>query len=123
MTGDFIWHMEDLLDLYEQPYDPKLRSSVFDERPCQLIGDVIIPIPLKPGSTKKEHYEYVRNGTCCIFLAFEPRAGKRLIWVNKRRTKMDYANFMKMLADHYPDAETILLVQDNLNTHTAGSFL
>ena len=114
--------MEDLLDLYEQPYDPKRPVICFDERPCQLIGDVIIPIPLKPGSTKKEHYEYVRNGTCCIFLAFEPRAGKRLIWVNKRRTKIDYANFMKMLADHYPDAETILLVQDNLNTHTAGSF-
>jgi len=122
MTGDFIWHIEDLLDLYEQPYDPKRPVICFDERPCQLIGDVIIPIPLKPGSTKKEHYEYLRNGTCCIFLAFEPRAGKRLIWVNKRRTKIDYANFMKMLADHYPDAETILLVQDNLNTHTAGSF-
>jgi DDE superfamily endonuclease len=122
MTSDFIWHMEDVLDLYEQPYDPKRPVICFDERPCQLIGDAIIPIPLRPGRPKKEHYEYVRNGSCCIFLAFEPRAGKRLICVNKRRTKVDYANFMKMLADHYPDAETILLVQDNLNTHTAGSF-
>ena len=122
MTSDFIWHMEDVLDLYEQPYNPKRPVICFDERPCQLIGDAIIPIPIKPGSPKKEHYEYVRNGTCCIFLAFEPHAGRRLICVNKHRTKVDYANFMKMLADHYPDAETILLVQDNLNTHTAGSF-
>jgi hypothetical protein len=122
MTSDFIWHMEDVLDVYEQPYDPKRPVICFDERPCQLIGDVIVPIPIKPGSPKKEHYEYVRNGTCCIFLAFEPRAGKRLISVKEHRTKVDYADFMKMLAQHYPDADTILLVQDNLNTHTAGSF-
>ena len=122
MTGDFIWHMEDVLDLYEQPYNPKRPVICFDERPCQLIGDAIIPIPMKPGSPRKEHYEYVRNGTCCTFLAFEPRAGKRLICVNKRRTKVDYANFVKMVADNYPDAEIIRLVQDNLNTHTAGSF-
>jgi hypothetical protein len=122
MTSDFIWHMEDVLDLYELPYDPKRPVICFDERPCQLIGDAIIPIPIKPGSPKKEHYEYVRNGTCCIFLAFEPRAGKRMICVRERRTKVDYADFMKNLADQYPDAETIQLVQDNLNTHTAGSF-
>ena len=122
MTSDFIWHMEDVLDLYEQPYDPKRPVICFDERPCQLIGDAIIPIPMKPGSSKKEHYEYIRNGTCCIFLAFEPRAGKRIVCVKERRTKVDYADFMKMLAHHYPEAETILLVQDNLNTHTAGSF-
>ena len=114
--------MEDVLDLYEQPYDPKHPVICFDERPCQLIGDAIIPIPIKPGSPKKEHYEYVRNGTCCIFLAFEPRTGKRMVRVKERRTKADYADFMKNLANQYPDAETILLVQDNLNTHTAGSF-
>jgi hypothetical protein len=122
MTSDFIWHMEDVLDLYEQPYDPKRPVICFDERPCQLIGDVIVPIPIKPGSSKKEHYEYIRNGTCCIFLAFEPRAGKRIISVKEHRTKVDYADFMKLLAQHYPNADTILLVQDNLNTHTAGSF-
>jgi hypothetical protein len=114
--------MEDVLDVYEQPYDPKRPVICFDERPCQLIGDVIVPIPIKPGSSKKEHYEYIRNGTCCIFLAFEPRAGKRLTSVKEHRTKVDYADFMKMLAQHYPNADTILLVQDNLNTHTAGSF-
>ena len=114
--------MEDVLDLYEQPYDPKHPVICFDERPCQLIGDAIIPIPIKPGSPKKEHYEYIRNGTCCIFLAFEPRAGNRIVCVKERRTRVDYADFMKTLALRYPEAETILLVQDNLNTHTAGSF-
>ena len=111
-----------MLDLYEQPYDPKHPVICFDERPCQLIGDAIIPIPIKPGSPRKEHYEYIRNGTCCIFLAFEPRAGKRIVCVKERRTRVDYADFMKTLALRYPEAETILLVQDNLNTHTAGSF-
>jgi hypothetical protein len=114
--------MEDILDLYEQPYDPKRPVICFDERPCQLIGDAIVPIPIKPGSPKKEHYEYVRNGTCCIFLAFEPHEGRRLVCVKKRRTKIDYADFMRLLANRYPEAETILLVQDNLNTHTSGSF-
>lgn len=122
MTGDFIWHMEDVLDLYEKSYDPKRPVICFDERPCQLIGDAIIPIPIKPGSPKKEHYEYVRNGTCCIFLAFEPLAGKRFIRVKEHRTMVDYADFMKLLAQQYPDAEAMILVQDNLNTHTAGSF-
>jgi len=110
------------LDLYERPCDPKRPVICFDERPCQLIDDAIIPMPIRPGSPKKEHYEYVRNGTCCIFLAFEPRTGKRMVRVKERRTKADYADFMKNLANQYPDTETILLVQDNLNTHTAGSF-
>ena len=104
--------MEDVLDLYEQPYDLKHPVICFDERPCQLIGDAIIPIPIKPGSPKKEHYEYIRNGTCCIFLAFEPRAGKRMVCVKERRTRVDYADFLKTLALRYPEAETILLVQD-----------
>lgn len=114
--------MEDVLDIYEQPYDPKYPVLCFDERPCQLIGDAIVPIPIKPGSPKKEHYEYVRNGTCCIFMAFEPHKGKRFVRVKERRTMVDYADFMKMLANQYPEAEAIRLVQDNLNTHTAGSF-
>jgi hypothetical protein len=114
--------MEDVLDIYEQPYDPKQPVLCFDERPCQLIGDAIVPIPIKPGSPKKEHYEYVRNGTCCIFMAFEPHKGKRFVRVKERRTMVDYADFMKMLANQYPEAEAIRLVQDNLNTHTAGSF-
>jgi hypothetical protein len=114
--------MEDILDLYEQPYDPKRPLICFDERPCQLINDVVAPIPMKPGNPKKEDYEYGRNGTCCIFMAIEPLAGKRITSVKEHRTKVDYADFMKMLAQHYPDAESIVLVQDNLNTHKPGSF-
>jgi hypothetical protein len=114
--------MEDVLDVYEKPYDPNRPVLCFDERPCQLTGDAIIPIPIKPGSPKKEHYEYIRNGTCCIFLAFEPHAGRRFVCVKGHRTMVDYADFMKMIVNHYAEAEKILLVQDNLNTHTAGSF-
>lgn len=114
--------MEDVLDLYEKSYDPKHPVICFDERPCQLIGDAFIPIPMKSGRPNREHYEYVRNGTCCIFMAFEPQAGKRMVGVKTHRTKVDYANFMKELAEQYPHAESIRLVQDNLNTHTAGSF-
>ena len=113
--------MEDVLDLYEKSYDPKHPVICFDERPCQLIGDAIIPIPMKSGSPKREHYEYVRNGTCCIFMAFEPQAGKRMVGVKTHRTKVDYANFMKELAEQYPHAESIRLVQDNLNTHTEAA--
>ena len=111
-----------MLDLYEKSYDPKRPVICFDERPCQLIGDAIILISMKFGSPKKEHYEYVRNGTCCIFMAFEPQAGKWIVCIKKHRTKVDCANFMKELADQYPHAESIRLVQNNLNTHTAGSF-
>jgi len=122
MTSDFIWHMEDVLTLYEQPYDPLNPVICFDERPCQLIDDVITPIAMKPGNPKKVHYEYARNGTCCVFMAFEPLAGKRIVSVRKRRTKVDYAQFMSDLVKRYPDADSIRLVQDNLNTHTAASF-
>jgi hypothetical protein len=114
--------MENILDLYEQPYDPKHPVICYDERPCQLIDDVIVPIPMKPGKPRKRDYEYRRNGTCCILIAFEPLTGKRFIQVVKHRTKAVYARFMKLLAQQYPDAESIQLVQDNLNTHTAGSF-
>jgi len=114
--------MEDILDLYEQPHDPKRQVICFEEMPCQLISDAIVPIPIKPENPKKEHYEYVRNVPCCIFLAFGPRASKRWVCVKERRTMVDHADFMKMLTHQYSEAETILLVQDDLNTHTSGSF-
>lgn len=103
--------MEDALDII----------LCFDERPCKLISDAIIPIPIKPGSLKKEHYEYVRNGTCCIILA-SPHRGKRFVRVKESRTMVDYVNFVSFLASQYPNAETIILLQDNHSTHTAGSF-
>ena len=110
------------MDLYEQPYDPLRPVICMDERPCQLIDDVIVPIPMKPGKPRKRDYEYRRNGTCCILIAFEPKTGKRFIQVKEHRTKEDYAQFMKEIDLQYPDAETIQVVQDNLNTHSAGSF-
>ena len=115
--------MEDLLDLYEQPYDANFPQVCFDERPCQLIGNQLVPLPMRPGSPRKEDYEYQRKGTCCVMVAVEPLRGKRRVRVFRRRTKKEYARFMKELAQKcYPHAQCIRLVQDNLNTHSAGSF-
>lgn len=115
--------MENILDLYSQKYDPKRPLVCIDERPCQLIGETVTPLPMKPGRTKREDYEYERKGTCCAFVAFEPLAGWRFIKIKKRRTKVDYAEFLKELVDeYYPEAEYIRVVQDNLNTHSNGSF-
>lgn len=115
--------MEDVLSLYEEPYDPLRPVICFDERPCQLLGDVLVPMPMKPGKEKRQDHEYERHGTCCVLLAFAPSQGWRFIQVRERRTAIDYAQFMKELVEtHYPLAERIRLVQDNLNTHTPGSF-
>ena len=114
--------MEDILHLYALPYDPKRPLLCFDERPCQLIDDVLLPLPLEPGKPKREDYHYERNGVCTVFIAFEPLTGRRFVQVRRRRTKKDYAEFMKWLSAQYPQAEVITLVQDNLNTHTPGSF-
>lgn len=114
--------MEDILDLYEQPYDPKRPVVCFDERPCQLVGDILVPLPMSSGNPQREHYEYKRNGTCCLLVSFEPHTGQRFIEVREHRTKVDYAHFMKELAERYPEAEVIRLVQDNLNTHSPGAF-
>ena len=122
IDGEYLARMEDVLDLYEEPYDPKKPVICVDERPCQLIGDVVAPIPMKPGSPKKVDYQYERKGTCNIFIAFEPLTGWRYIEVREHRTKMDYAEFMDKVSEHYPDVEVMRVVQDNLNTHTPGSF-
>jgi hypothetical protein len=115
--------MENILDLYSQEYDPKRPLVCIDERPCQLLGEVAKPMKSKRGRPKREDYEYERKGTCCAFMAFEPLSGWRFIEIKERRTKVDYAHFLKELADkYYPDAECIRVVQDNLNTHSNGSF-
>jgi hypothetical protein len=114
--------MEQVLDIYERPYDPKYPVICFDERPCQLLGDVLMPIPMKPGRVQRQDYEYERNGTCVVLMAVEPLAGCRLAKVTAQRAKKDYAEFMKNLAASYPDAKKIVLVQDNLNTHNPSSF-
>ena len=114
--------MEDVLDLYEESYDPEKPVICMDERPCQLIGDIVAPIPMKPGKPKKEDNEYERNGTCSVFIACEPLTGWRYVEVRKRRTKMDYAEFMDRVSEHYIDVSVMRVVQDNLNTHAYGSF-
>ena len=114
--------MEDILHLYALPYDPKRPVICFDERPCQLIDDVLVPLPMEPGKPKRQDYHYKRNGVCTVFFAFEPWTGRRFVQVRARRTKKDYAEFMRWLAAEYPAAEVIILVQDNLNTHNPSSF-
>jgi hypothetical protein len=114
--------MEALLDLYELPYDPRYPVLCFDERPCQLIGDQLVPLPVQPGKAARHDYQYERHGTCCLLIAVEPLTGFRFAQVRQQRTKADYAAFMQALVAHYPEADKIRLVQDNLNTHTAGSF-
>jgi hypothetical protein len=113
--------MEQVLDIYERPYDPGHPVVCFDERPCQLLGDVLMPIPMKPGRVERQDYHYKRNGTCVALMAVEPLAGRRIVNVTEQKTKKDYATFMKALAVSYPDAEKIVLVQDNLNTHNPSS--
>lgn len=114
--------MERVIDLYEQPYSPKRPVICVDERPCQLIDNTVVPIPMKPGSPKKIDYHYKRNGTCSVFVAVEPLTGFRYIQVKKRRTKKEYFEFMKSLAAKFPEAEKIIIIQDNLNTHNPSSF-
>ena len=110
------------MDLYEQPYDPHYPLICFDERPCQLIGDVLVPLPMEPGKPKRQDYQYQRHGVCTLFMAFEPLSGWRFVQVRQQRTKKDYAQFMQALAQQFPQAKKIRLIQDNLNTHSPGSF-
>lgn len=118
--------MEHLLGLYSRPYDPIEPTLCFDERPCFLIGDTVLPLPMAGGTSKREHYEYEKLGSCVLMVAVDPRAGWRFARVFPRRRKQEYARFMKDLMDHYrahrPEVRRIHLVQDNLNTHHAGSF-
>ena len=114
--------MEDVLNLYEQPYDACDPLITFDERPCQLIDDVLAPLPMQEGQPKREDYHYQRNGTCNVFIAFQPHTGQRMVAVYERKTHKEYADFFKRVSQHFPDAETITVVQDNLSTHSPASF-
>jgi hypothetical protein len=114
--------MEEVLDVYKRPYDPKRPQVCFDERPKQLISEIRKPIPARPGRPLRYDYEYKRNGVANIFMMFEPLAGRRQVKVTERRTKKDWAWCMRQLADEiYPEAEAIVLVMDNLNTHKKAS--
>mgnify|MGYP001213867431 FL=1 len=110
--------MEDVLDLYEEPDDPKRPRVCFDERPCQLLGDVREPLPPKPGRLEREDYEYSRKGVCNLFVYVDPFTGWRHVEATQRRTKRDFARCMQRLVDEFlPDAEVIRVVLDNLSTH------
>jgi hypothetical protein len=114
--------MEDVLDVYARPYDPQRPQVCFDEHAVQLIEETRLPLPAKSGQPERYDYEYKRNGTRNLFMFFEPLGGWRHVKVTERRTKLDFAACMRELVDeHFPDADKIVLVLDNLNTHTPAS--
>lgn len=114
--------MEDILDIYELPYDPLRPVVCMDEKPYQLLGESKEPLPMRKGSNQKIDFEYVREGTCSIFVFTEPLGGVRHLNARNRRTAIDWAEEVKYLVDvSYPDVEKIILVMDNLNTHKLSS--
>ena len=114
--------MEDILEVYQQPYNPRFPVICFDERPYQLLRGLAQELPMKPGRAAKADYQYRRQGTCCLLAAVEPQAGNRQVQVHRHRGKREYASFMRALAAKHPEAERIILIQDNLNTHGPGCF-
>ncbi len=114
----FVCAMEDVLEVYTRPYDPKRPVVCVDEASKQLVADVTPPLAMQPGQPAREDYEYERCGTANLFMQFEPLAGRRHVKVTERRTSLDFAHVLRDLSDvHYADAEKIVLVVDNLNTH------
>lgn len=121
-NAEFVAAMEDVLEVYQRPYNPKRPVVCLDETSKQLVGETRTPIAAKPGTPAREDYEYTRNGVANLFMLFEPLAGWRHVEVTDRRTKVDFAHVVKKLIDELdPDAEKIVLVMDNLNTHKVGS--
>ena len=122
MSADFVAHMEDVLDLYAEPYDPQKPVVCFDETTTQMLTHVREPLPARPGRPRREDYEYRRGGTRNLFMTCEPRAGWRHVAVTERRTREDFAHQMRWLVDQaYPDAKKVRVVLDNLNTHSTTS--
>lgn len=113
--------MEEVLDLYEEPYDPQRPVVCFDESPKQLIAEVREPIPAEPGTPARYDTEYKRNGVCDLMMICEPKRGFRDVAITDRRTKIEFAHCMKQIAELYPDASVIRVVLDNLNTHKVAS--
>jgi hypothetical protein len=114
--------MEAVLDLYADPYDPQQPVVCLDERPCVLLRDEVDPLPMQPGQPRRVDYSYERGGTCNLFILFQPLVGWRHVEVTQQRTKLDFAHLLKDLVDvHFPQAEVIRVVLDNLNTHTLGA--
>ena len=117
-SGDFVCAMEDVLDVYTRPYDPKNPTVCMDEASKQLVGEVREPLPVVPGHPARFDSHYVRNGVANLFMMIEPLTGRCQVKVTEHRTKRDWAVVMKDLVDqHYPEADGITLVMDNLSTH------
>ena len=114
--------MEDVLEVYCRPYDPTRPQVNLDEAAKQLLGEVRLPLPMRPGSPERVDNEYTREGTAALFMVCEPLAGRRHVFVRERRTRLDFAAVIKTLCDElYPAAEKIVLVMDQLNTHSTAS--
>ncbi len=122
VSGEFVAAMEDVLALYSMPYDARYPTVCLDEKPVVLHAAVRPSLPPAPGQVERRDYEYERHGTANLFVLVEPLAGWRHVLVTERRTKRDYAEVLRYLVEErYPDVECICVVQDNLNTHTAGA--
>jgi transposase len=123
LTEEFRQRMEDVLDQYEKPLDPAEPVICVDEQPHQLLDDVRPAQPAAPGKIAKQDYEYRRCGTCSVFVAVEPQAGKRFVQARRQRTRVDFARFVRDLLQRYPHVRLIHLVLDNLNTHNPRSLI
>jgi hypothetical protein len=114
--------MEDVLEVYHRPYNEKRPVICMDEQPVQLLGEVREPIPMNERHCKREDNEYVRKGTCSVFMFVEPLGGKRYVCASRQRTRKDWAREVRSIVmGRYPQAEKVVLVMDNLNTHTTSS--
>jgi transposase len=121
-NAEFVCQMEEVLSVYTRPYDERRPQVCLDETSKQLASETRVPLPMQPGQPECCDYEYERHGTCNLFVACEPLAGKRYLKVTQQRTKADFAHFIRDLVDvHYPTAEKLVLVMDNLNTHTLAA--
>ena len=121
-NADFVWHMEDVLDVYQRPIDPRRPVVCLDETSRQVVADVRSPLPPLPGRPARHDPEYARHGVANLFLVTEPLRGWRQVRVSAQRTRTDWAHCIKDLVDvRYPDVEQIVLVMDQLNTHSPAS--
>jgi len=121
-NAEFVCAMEDVLEVYTRPYDPQRPQVCIDETSKQLVAETRAPLPASPGQPERVDYEYERQGTANLFMVFEPLAGQRRVKVTERRTAVDFAHLLQeVVAVQYPQADKIVLVMDNLNTHKLAS--
>ncbi len=123
-SAAFVWRMEEVLDLYEEPYDPLHPMICFDEQPYQMLSEVRDPLPMKSGQPERRvDFEYKREGNAYVHMSFEPLKGFREVEITERRRSVEFAHLMEHLVDDlYPEAENIRVVLDNLSTHTGAAF-